>query len=65
MLVLDRKPQERTYLEVAGLRIEVMVLGIAGRHVRLGIEAPAEVHIHRGQDLPEAKSKDKGAKGDE
>ena len=44
MLVLSRKLNEAILID-GGIRITV--LGIRGRQVRLGIEAPAEVGIYR------------------
>jgi carbon storage regulator len=44
MLVLTRKVGERVFL---GEEIEVEVLRISGKRVRLGFSAPAHVSIHR------------------
>ncbi len=44
MLILTRRPGERL---VIGENITVMVLGTKGEQVRLGIEAPREVPVHR------------------
>jgi carbon storage regulator len=44
MLVLSRKRGERI---VIGNKIEVTILGVHGGTVRLGLEAPKEVAIHR------------------
>lgn len=44
MLVLTRKSQEAIQI---GEEIEVKVLGIEGDQVKLGIEAPKSVDIHR------------------
>ena len=46
MLVLTRKQGE--HIEIDGC-IEVTVLSVEGRRVRLGIQAPAEVAIRRGE----------------
>ena len=46
MLVLTRKPLERI---VIGNEIEVVVLEIRGNRVKLGINGPAELPIHRGE----------------
>ena len=48
MLVLTRKKNER--IRIAG-NIEVTVLEIRGGKVRLGIECPAEIPIHREEIL--------------
>jgi len=50
MLVLSRRSQERIYLDDG--RIEVAVLKVEGNRVRLGITAPPEVSIRRGELQP-------------
>jgi carbon storage regulator len=44
MLVLSRHKEESIMI---GDDIEVKVVGIRGGHVRLGIEAPPQVSVHR------------------
>jgi carbon storage regulator len=44
MLILSRKPGETI---VIGDDIKIVVLGIEGRQVRIGIDAPKEVSVHR------------------
>jgi len=44
MLVLSRKKDERI---IIGDQITVMVIEIRGDKVRLGIDAPKEVTVHR------------------
>ena len=44
MLVLTRKQQERI---MVGGEIKIQVLEIKGKQVRLGIEAPLRLAIHR------------------
>jgi carbon storage regulator len=44
MLVLSRQKEESIMI---GDDIEVKVVGISKRHVKLGIEAPARVPVHR------------------
>ena len=44
MLVLSRRSEESIMI---GDDIEVKVVGIRGRNVRLGIEAPPQVSVHR------------------
>ena len=44
MLVLSRKTDERI---VIGNDIVITIVSIRGDKVRLGIEAPVEVHVHR------------------
>lgn len=50
MLVLTRKPGESIAL---GADIKVSVVQVQGGKVRLGIEAPANVHIARQELLDE------------
>ncbi len=44
MLVLSRKKDEKI---IIGDNIEIMVVEIQGDKVRLGIDAPREVTVHR------------------
>ncbi|WP_080367438.1 carbon storage regulator CsrA [Burkholderia pseudomallei] len=44
MLILYRYPQETLHI---GDEITVTVLGVHGNQVRLGIQAPAHVGVHR------------------
>lgn len=44
MLVLSRKPNESL---VIGGDVEITILEVRGRRVRLGITAPADVAVHR------------------
>ncbi len=44
MLVLTRRPGERLRI---GSDIEIVILEVRGREVRVGISAPAAVPIHR------------------
>jgi carbon storage regulator len=46
MLILSRKAGEAIYIDD---RIKVHVLGVRGKQIRLGIEAPADVHILRSE----------------
>ena len=46
MLVLTRKTGESI---VIGNDIRVTVLEMQGRQIRLGIEAPTDVSVHRGE----------------
>ena len=52
MLVLTRKPSESIRI---GDRITVTVLEVLGNRVRLGIDAPREIPVLRGE-LPRANS---------
>jgi len=44
MLVLSRKPGESVTI---GDEVRITVLSISGKQVRIGIEAPAEIAVHR------------------
>jgi carbon storage regulator len=44
MLILTRKPGETIRINDD---ISITVLGVSGQQVRLGIEAPKEVAVHR------------------
>lgn len=44
MLVISRRPEEQIRI---GQNITVRVLGIVGNSVRLGIQAPRSVAVHR------------------
>lgn len=46
MLVLSRKKNERI---VINKEITVVVVEIRGDKVRLGVEAPKEIPVHRGE----------------
>ncbi len=46
MLVLTRKLGESI---VIGNNVRVTVLEMQGKQIRLGIEAPAEISVHRGE----------------
>lgn len=52
MLVLTRKKGENIFI---GDDIEVSIIGIDGDRVRIGIEAPMELEILRGELLDETK----------
>lgn len=49
MLILDRRPQESVQI---GPNMKVTVLGVKGRHVRLGFDVPREIPVHR-QEIAE------------
>jgi carbon storage regulator CsrA len=49
MLVLTRKLQERIYI---GDNITVTILRVKGQQVRIGIEAPRDVRVIRGELPP-------------
>ena len=49
MLVLSRKKNESIVIEVDGKIITVVLVEIRGDKVRLGVEAPKEVPVHRAE----------------
>ena len=53
MLVLSRKPQQQIQI---GNNITISILKVGGNTVRIGVEAPRDIHIRRGElplvDLP-------------
>lgn len=46
MLILSRKLRESI---VIGDEIEITIVGIKGNQIRLGIEAPPDVSVHRSE----------------
>jgi carbon storage regulator len=53
MLILTRRISETI---VIGENIEIAVLGVKGNQVRLGIEAPKAVSVHRKEIYEKIKS---------
>ena len=52
MLILTRRPGENLVIETPdGQRIEVTVLGIKGKQVRIGTDAPDDIAIVREELL--------------
>jgi len=51
MLVLSRKIGERIYI---GPGIEVAIVDVRGRKVRIGIEAPADIRVRRVESVGDA-----------
>ena len=47
MLILTRKPKEVLYILIGSEAIKVTVLGIRKNVVRLGIDAPPSIEVHR------------------
>lgn len=60
MLVLSRKPNESVIIDG---RITVSVLRLDGDVVRLGIEAPKEISIHRKEVYEEITASNRAAAG--
>lgn len=46
MLVLTRKPQEVIHI---GPNVTITIVRVSGKSVRIGIEAPKELHVRRGE----------------
>lgn len=56
MLVLSRERDDEIVITTPdGIEISVMVIDIRGHRVRLGVEAPVDFKIHRGELLLEIK----------
>ncbi len=47
MLVLSRKTNERIFISTADAMIQVCLVEIRGDKVRLGVQAPRHVEVHR------------------
>lgn len=48
MLILTRRPGETLIAEMPnGQTIELTILGIKGNQVRIGVEAPKDIPVHR------------------
>lgn len=58
MLVLSRKRDESIIIQTRDGLIEVMVIDVIGNKVRLGIDAPESVPVHR-QEVHEAIQREK------
>ena len=56
MLVLSRKKEESVYI---GDNIRILIVEVRGDKVRLGIEAPKEMSVHRNE-VYEAIQREKG-----
>ena len=57
MLVLTRKPDQRVIITVGDKEITLSVLSIRRGVVRIGIDAPSDVIIHREEVALKIKSK--------
>lgn len=51
MLILNRKEDQQIVLRYEGISIKVMITEIHREQVRVGIDAPREVEIVRGELL--------------
>ena len=61
MLVLSRKKDEKILI---GEDISIMVVEIRGDKVRLGIEAPRDVSVHRQEVFEAIKRRENGAEAE-
>ncbi len=61
MLVLTRKLGESI---VIGNHVRVTVLDMQGKQIRLGIDAPPEVSVHRGEVYERIEAENKAAAAD-
>ena len=61
MLVLSRKKDEKI---IIGDNIKVMIIEIRGDKVRLGIDAPKEIPVHR-EEVYEAIQRENALKGEQ
>lgn len=59
MLVISRRPEEQIRI---GPNITVRVLGIVGNSVRLGINAPRSVAVHREEVFQSIQSENQEAR---
>lgn len=60
MLVLTRRIDEKI---VIGDNVIVTVLGVKGNQIRIGIEAPLEIPVHR-EEIYQRMLKERGRKAD-
>lgn len=49
MLLLTRRPNESIVIGNGDSKITVTVLGIKGNQVRIGVDAPRQVSVHRNE----------------
>ena len=61
MLILTRRMGETL---IIGEEITVTVLGVKGNQVRLGVNAPRNVAVHREEIFARIKSENDGESGD-
>ena len=58
MLVLTRKPQQRIVIgDDPSSQVVVTVLEVRGDHVRIGVEAPRSIQVHREEVLRDVTGK--------
>ncbi len=61
MLILTRRPDESIHI---GDNVVVRVLGVVGNNVRIGIDAPRNIPVHREEIYERAKNEKKDPNGD-
>ena len=61
MLILTRRVGETLVIDGG---IKITVLGYKGNHVRLGIDAPSDVTVHREEIYQKIQTDENGGKGD-
>lgn len=61
MLVLSRHKNESIIIKKDSLEVEVMVVDIRGDKVRIGVEAPRDVTVHR-EEVQRAIDRERGIK---
>lgn len=64
MLVLSRKIEEVIYIG-NNAEIRIHILGVQGRNVRIGIEAPKDVPVHREEIYKRIQKEKKTGETDE
>ena len=60
MLILTRRVQETVVIGHGERAIRVTVLGVKGHHVRVGIDAPKDIEIHREEVYERIKRQEDG-----
>ena len=58
MLILTRRPNETLYI---GSEITVTVLGVKGNQVRIGVNAPKNIAVHREEIFERIRSEERGS----
>jgi carbon storage regulator len=58
MLILTRRPNETLYI---GNEITVTVLAVKGNQVRIGVNAPKNVAVHREEIFERIRSEKRGS----